>query len=56
VEAQIDRRRTLGGQAAESRVGLCTTPLLGWRGGRCTPNHAFLHAPKIGTPLITPLL
>ena len=27
-----------------------------WRSGRCTPSHGLLHAPKIRTPLITPLL
>ena len=32
-------------------LGLCITPLFGWHGGRCTPIHAFLNAPKIGTPL-----
>jgi len=35
-------------------VGLCITPFFGWRGGRCTPNHALLHAPNIGTPLSRP--
>jgi len=32
----------------EPKVVLCITPLFGWRGGRCTPNHALLHAPNQG--------
>jgi len=44
----------LGGLVHHLPVGLCITPVFGWRGGRCTPNHALLHVLNIGTPIFTP--
>jgi len=49
-----EKQRPLARCAVGWTLGLCITPLFGWRGGRCTPNHALLHAPNVGTPLSRP--